>query len=173
VDNISIPEYPESDYPATKRQRFVAFRQTEAKRIEDYLEQNPDHIFIMNGEMQAVVPVIKPEDQDAATEMCVPDPGEEARFYVQPPNRQYFRRAFKALERGQRSAARKEFVDSIKHKPNPNPTKLPTHLIREIYCKRNISIHHKQYQSPRRGKLIAAHRKTQENYNRWVNQHAS
>ncbi len=89
-----------------------------------------------------------PETGDSPVEVVLP-PSEptNAELFAdsQPHNRQYYRAMFRATDKGVRNFKRKQFIESIKHKPNPHPEILPTHLIHEIYKKRHVSIHWKQH----------------------------
>ena len=101
-------------------------------------------MFIINGEKQGVKPIVTDAGQKLADEMGVPI-GEEEKFYLQPPNRQFFRRAFRQEEKQTRSTQRKEFLDKIVEKPKADPTKLPTHMIHKIFKKQGVSIRWKQW----------------------------
>jgi hypothetical protein len=127
--------------PLSKRQLF---EQKEAKRLESLVTSEYDSLVVL-GLAQAVVPIITDAAQQTADEMGVPI-GEVDKFYLQPPNRQYFRRAFKEFTRAERSTERDTFLKSIVHEPKAgDPAKLPDHLIHKIYKQRGISIRWKQH----------------------------
>jgi hypothetical protein len=134
---------PHGIYGPPVKSKRTLFEEKEAKRLESLVTSEYDSLVVL-GQLQAIVPIITDAGQQIADEMGVPI-GKVSKFYLQPPNRQYFRRAFKEYERAERSVKRDEFLKSIKHTPKADPSKLSDHLIHEIYKKRGVSIRWKQH----------------------------
>lgn len=128
IENITGKVMP------TKHQRYDAFCFDLEDKIMGFAKQSPEAALVALG--QVPERISKPGEGDEVLYDLV---------YRQPPNRQYYRRAFKENERAGRTNERKSYQDSITTKPEKDPTKLHPALIREIFKKNHVSIHHKQH----------------------------